>query len=99
MADPKQQLMSQVRQQAALANARQLVEVRFHHLMSITSALTRHLCAEIERTLLRTLRSQNRDLSQLLRADLLHTLHGEVHGSMEHSIAAVFRARAKECQQ
>lgn len=100
MADPKQQIMSQVREQAALANARQLVEVGNiiapTHSNSLDLKLTRTSLIETQRTLLRTLRPETRHLSQLLRTNLLHALHGEVHGGVEYGVKTIFGTRAEE---
>lgn len=83
MADAKQQIMDQIRQQQALGNARALVEVR---MISINRRLRRELIviAETQRALLRALRPQPRLFPFLRRTDVLHRMHGEVHGGVEH---------------
>ena len=79
MADPKQAIMDQVRQQAALSNARALIDVSAernqiilaHNPPSLTCERT-----ESQRTLLRALRPQTRLLPLLLGNDVLYLLHG-----------------------
>jgi hypothetical protein len=84
--DPKAAVMNQVRQEAALQNARQLIEVKPSS-GSLWTKLTQFL--EIKRTLLREVRSPARLLSLQRRTDLFHAVHGEVHGGMEYSQQAV----------
>lgn len=88
--------MDQVRQQAALQNARALVEVStFPSLQSQPTYLT--LRSEGQRALLRALRPETRLLSLLGRNYVLHSLHGKVHEILEHHLTAVPQPRAKRC--
>jgi hypothetical protein len=48
-------------------------------------------CRETQRALLRALRAQARGLAIQRRRNMLHKLHGEIHGRMEHSVEAVRR--------
>lgn len=52
---------------------------------------------EIERALLRALRTKARFLSLIRRIDLLHPLHGKVHGCLEHRLEAVRRPDTEGC--
>jgi hypothetical protein len=52
---------------------------------------------ETQRTLLRPLHPHARLLSLLGRIDLLHQLHGEVHGGVEHDQQTVLDACAEGC--
>lgn len=83
MADAKQQIMDQIRQQQALGNARALVEVR---IIAVYRRLRRQLIliTETQRALFRALRPQPRLFPFLRRTNVLHRVHGEVHGGMEH---------------
>jgi hypothetical protein len=97
--DPKTQIMRQVQQEAAMQNARMLVEVwpPFStlsnsyppHFQYPTLYLRTDWIPETQRTLLRTLRPQTRDLTLQRRRDVLHKLHGEVHELMEYRVKAV----------
>lgn len=44
---------------------------------------------ETQRALLREVRPQTGKLALIRRIDLLHTVHGEVHVGMEHSLETV----------
>ena len=88
MADAKQQIMDQVRQQAALANARALVEVSPHltfltPTLYTTSEQLLTLLIEIKRTLFRTLRPQTRHLFIFWRIFMLYNVYGEIHDIVE----------------
>jgi hypothetical protein len=99
-ADAKTEVMQQVRQQAALQNARFLVDVSEHsHHSSQTSQSLIHYCkilsksqtnspfslpTESQRALLRARNPQPRLVHLVRRADQFHQLHGEVHGRVEH---------------
>lgn len=48
--------------------------------------------AEIERALLRALRTPALDVAVVGRDDVLHGVHGEVHGGVEYGQPAVFGA-------
>jgi len=50
------------------------------------------IMVETQRTLLRTLRPQTRQLALLIRDNLLYALHGEVHAIVEHGVRAVLGA-------
>ena len=95
--DPKTQVMRQVQQEAAMQNARMLVEVHTHpHLIHL---IHRHCLrmlqigcshsAETQRTLLRALRPQAQRLPLQRRRVVLHRLHGKVHVRLEHGIEDV----------
>ena len=86
--DPKTAVMNQVRQEAALQNARQLIEVGYSMLI-FGSQFTDFICPEIERALLREVRPSARLFSLKRRTNLLHAVHGEVHGCMEYSQQAI----------
>lgn len=87
MADPKQQILDQLRQQAALQNARALVEVIT--LFPTTGRGCKLTLAETERTLLRTLRPQTRHLFVLVGDHMLSELHGEIHGGVEYGVQTI----------
>lgn len=81
MSDPKSELMQQVRQQAALQNARQLVDVRqpVHGIEKKWKSTKEGQKAdtildgtESQRTLLRALRAETGDIIELGRDDMLH---------------------------
>jgi hypothetical protein len=116
--DAKTEVMQQVRQQAAIANARALVEVcqSIPILTTIPNIPISHSNSphpsslfpvnfpdhdlirslpETQRTLLRPLHPDPGLLALVRRIDLLHQLHGEVHGGVEHHQQAVLDARAE----
>ena len=81
--DPKAAVMNQVRQEAAMTNARQLIEV--HILKVIPDYKTAsNLQTESQRALLREMRSQTRLFIIQRRDGMLYSMHGEVYGSVEH---------------
>jgi hypothetical protein len=84
--DPKTALMRQVQQEAAMQNARMLVEVL---LLTLQHASPSYMLPETQRTLLRTLRPKTRHLTVQGRGGLLYQLHGEVHERLEHRQQAV----------
>jgi hypothetical protein len=84
--DPKTALMRQVQQEAAMQNARMLVEVL---LLTLQHASPSYMLPETQRTLLRTLRPKTRHLTVQGRGGLLYQLHGEVHECLEHRQQAV----------
>jgi hypothetical protein len=92
--------MDQARQEAAIQNARQLIEVgtpSIVHLPTILVLLSLHIpvtvetlfklpnfTSETQRTLFRKVHSNTRRQPKQKRADLLHKLHGKVHGGVEY---------------
>ena len=92
--DPKTQVMGQVQQEAAMQNARMLVEVYTLCIPYYHTSLA-NIIPETQRTLLRALRAQARNLALQGRRKLLHVMHGEVHERMEHSQQAVRRQDTK----
>lgn len=87
--DPKTMLMQQVKQEAALNNARQLIEVLVSVLDAIWIALIGWV--EIERALLRQVHSKARSHLLFRRAAVLLNVHGEVHGNLEHGQQTICR--------
>jgi hypothetical protein len=79
--DQKSAIMNQVRQEAAMNNARQLIEVLKSYILNhiLINNLT-----ESQRTLLREMRAQTRLFIIERRNDLLHSLYGEIYGCLEH---------------
>jgi len=82
--DPKKAVMDQVRQEAAMTNARQLIEVCTIQTIS-DYKIDANIQAESQRALLREMRSQTRLLIIERRDDMLHSVHGEIYGGVEHS--------------
>lgn len=92
--DPKNVLMNQVRQEAALNNARQLIEVCTPLPYSISPRIPglhtdNPPPPETQRALLREVRPEARQRPQQRRAAVLHAVHGEVHVHLEHRQQAV----------
>lgn len=86
-ASQTQAIKQQVAQEAAVANARQLVEV-YHqslHFDYLSEAHnTNHIAhPETQRTLLRTLHPQARFFAVVGRVNLLLSVHGKVHVGLE----------------
>lgn len=84
----KEALFKQVQAESAMSNARTLISVR-HILIQeniIQDIVLTYLSPLIERqrTLLRSLRSQSRNLHVRRRTGLPDRLHGEVHRLLEH---------------
>jgi hypothetical protein len=81
--DQKSAIMNQVRQEAAMTNARQLIEAcLFLFANFYYPFLTLEL--ESQRALLREVRSKTGVFVVERRDLLLHIVHGEVHGDMEY---------------
>jgi hypothetical protein len=80
-ADPKAAVMNQVRQEAAMTNARQLIEVCA---LPLDIEFNSNIWAESQRALLREMRSQTRLLIIKRRDNVLYAVHGEVYGSLEY---------------
>ena len=97
MADPKQQIMDQVRQQAALSNARALVEVHSpaYPLANLRTDADIALLVETQRTLFRAMRTQTWHLPLISRNNMLSELYGKVHAGVEYSQSAVFGTRTE----
>ena len=102
--DPKTAVMNQIRQEAAVTNARQLIEVRFflHPPRSpllplplqTPPNLSLHGLAltcltETQRTLFREMRPYAGPLAQPERRIVLYDVHGEVYGGVEYGVEAV----------
>jgi hypothetical protein len=93
-ASQTQAIKQQVAQEAAVANARQLVEVNHQsQLFSLSLPSPIYMlitCAtETQRTLLRALHPQTRFFAVLGRIHLLLSVHGKVHVCMERRIQAI----------
>jgi hypothetical protein len=76
--DPKITVMRQIQQAAAVQNARALVDVRLSLPINFLANVT-----ETQRALLRALRAQTRLITVKRRRDVLHAVHGEIHGRLE----------------
>jgi hypothetical protein len=95
--DLKAQVMNQIREEAAMTNARSLIEVRLLLILCFCcypSSWTYLISplAESQPALLREVRTQARLVAFERRDHLLHLVHGEVHGNVEHRQPAVHRA-------
>lgn len=99
-ASQTQAIKQQVAQEAAVANARQLVEVPIplHHLSTFKIAHTLTLpvrTSETQRTLLRTLHPQARLFAVVGRIDLLLSVHGKIHVGLECRVQAIHQSHTE----
>lgn len=93
--------MQSVQQEAAMANARNLIDVRLEAYLYLPFCIRdKHLhmslkiavadpSPENQQHLLRALRPQSFNFTIEQRADLPHTMHGEVYGIMELGIESI----------
>lgn len=88
--DPKTAILKQIQQEVAINNARQLIDVShprgpklwiLHHL-PLDPLLTS--IAENEQPLLPEMRTHARQLVVEKRGRVSHTMHGKIHGDVEH---------------
>jgi hypothetical protein len=94
-ADPKSAVMNQVRQEAAMNDARLLIEVipLLPHIpiafpspspIILPTLGSLRFSPENKRPLLRTLHPQTRLLPLIRRDPMFYTVHGEVYGGLEY---------------
>ncbi len=97
--DPKTAVMRQVQQEAAMQNARMLVEVRLARVLWLNGhGNNTNVSTETQRALLRTLHPQAWHVPLQRRRELHERVHGKVHERMEHSQQAIRRKdTAGEC--
>lgn len=98
--DPKTAIMTQIRQEAAVANARALVEVHRPHTRSLEVSYERSTDledTETQRALLRTLRAQAWYKSEQSGRGLFYSLHAEIYGQLEHGVETVCCEDSEGC--
>jgi hypothetical protein len=89
-ADPKSAVMNQVRQEAAMQNAKLLIDVHSYSNIPLHPKLSNEKKTENKRTLLRKMRPQTRLLPLIRRDDMFYAVHGEVYGGLEYGVEAVY---------
>jgi len=89
--DPKTAIVNQIRQEAAINNARQLIDVSTHfpsnfYIPKVAQARTSFskYFTENEFPLLRKVRPFTRQLVIEKGRELLHNVHGEIYGDVEY---------------
>lgn len=86
--DPKTAVMRQIQQEAAMQNARMLVEVlQLLQSLSLTMKASSNVPnPETQRTLLRTLHTETGNIVVQGRRGMLHCLYGEIYDCLEHGV-------------
>ena len=98
--DPKTLIMNQIRQEAAVNNARQLIDVLFSHspilLFSLPDHPTNPPTSESQRPLFQQMYTFTQHITVKKGGKLFIGMHGEIYGHMEYGQQGVYCADTED---